>query len=456
MTPYQWTLAIGMIITGTLNTIFNKVQDWQHAPGKYGRDYCPGPDWSKDTGSGSGSGDANPAPCAFSHPFFQALCMFIGEALCLSVFYFMRCRGSADGAKAEPLRVNPFRFALPALCDMTATSLMYIGLLLTYASNFQMLRGSAVLFTGIISRIFLKRKLQGFHWAGMLLVLVGTALVGLDAVINPDTSASAPNPPLGNALIVLAQVARRLRRASGRPARPTRRAPRVAGGGRRAVLRGGTVHLVAECSAAPRRRPRGHLRHAHRDDAPRRLLLHPRRRGPLHLARPLRGRPRRDAAAGRRQRAARRHARRRHALHRVLQLLRRLGHKVALRRTPCAHRNPTHRPPAARAYPRAHATAPAGIVLDSVRTCSVWIFSLSVYAADPTSGHGQRFEWLQVVGFGVLLLGTLVYYEIVRLPCFSYPRPDTEPLLLPTSTTESIPPVEPLMAPSVQYPSRRT
>ena len=97
MTPYQWTLAIGMIITGTLNTIFNKVQDWQHAPGKYGRDYCPGPDWSKDTGSGSGSGDANPAPCAFSHPFFQALCMFIGEALCLSVFYFMRCRGSADG-----------------------------------------------------------------------------------------------------------------------------------------------------------------------------------------------------------------------------------------------------------------------------------------------------------------------------------------------------------------------
>ena len=125
-----------------------------------------------------------------------------------------------------------------------------------------------------------------------------------------------------------------------------------------------------------------------------------------------------------------------------------------------AHRapipSPSHRPPAARAYPRAHATAPAGIVLDSVRTCSVWIFSLSVYAADPTSGHGQRFEWLQVVGFGVLLLGTLVYYEIVRLPCFSYPRPDSEPLLLPTSAAESIPPVEPLMAPSVQYPSRRT
>ena len=127
-----------------------------------------------------------------------------------------------------------------------------------------------------------------------------------------------------------------------------------------------------------------------------------------------------------------------------------------------AHRapipTPTRRPPARRASlpARARATAPAGIVLDSVRTCSVWIFSLSVYAADPTSGHGQRFEWLQVVGFGVLLLGTLVYYEIVRLPCFSYPRPDSEPLLLPTSAAESIPPVEPLMAPSVQYPSRRT
>lgn len=37
--------------------------------------------------------------------------------------------------------VNPFIFAIPATCDIIATSIMYIGLNLTQASSFQMLRG---------------------------------------------------------------------------------------------------------------------------------------------------------------------------------------------------------------------------------------------------------------------------------------------------------------------------
>jgi hypothetical protein len=36
---------------------------------------------------------------------------------------------------------NPLIFFPPAICDMTATSIQYIGLTLTYASSFQMLRG---------------------------------------------------------------------------------------------------------------------------------------------------------------------------------------------------------------------------------------------------------------------------------------------------------------------------
>ena len=42
----------------------------------------------------------------------------------------------------------------------------------------------------------------------MVLVLAGTALVGLDSILTPDTSTSADkpsNPNLGNALIVVAQ-----------------------------------------------------------------------------------------------------------------------------------------------------------------------------------------------------------------------------------------------------------
>ena len=103
---------------------------------------------------------------------------------------------------------------MPALCDMTATSLMYVGLSLTDASVFQMLRGSVVIFTGIGSVLFLKnadgsrRRLGAHQWLGMLFVLVGTATVGTASyVCGSGASASdASKAALGNTLIVIAQV----------------------------------------------------------------------------------------------------------------------------------------------------------------------------------------------------------------------------------------------------------
>ena len=55
------------------------------------------------------------------------------------------------------------------------------------------------------------------------------------------------------------------------------------------------------------------------------------------------------------------------------------------------------------------------MVLDSLRTMVVWGFSLCVYAVDPSKG--QKFSWLQLFGFAILLNGTLVYNEILPLPC---------------------------------------
>jgi len=98
-------------------------------------------------------------------------------------------------------------FVLPACCDMTATSFMYVGLYWTYASVFQMLRGSVVIFTGILSVIFLKKKLYLYHWLGMVFVLAGLALVGLASVVSPvKDDTNAPHPLLGDIVIVAAQV----------------------------------------------------------------------------------------------------------------------------------------------------------------------------------------------------------------------------------------------------------
>ena len=48
-----------------------------------------------------------------------------------------------------------------------------------YASTFQMLRGTLVVFAGILTVILLKRRLRLHHWMGITLICAGAALVGV-------------------------------------------------------------------------------------------------------------------------------------------------------------------------------------------------------------------------------------------------------------------------------------
>ena len=53
-----------------------------------------------------------------------------------------RLADQEESEEPEPTPYNPLIFWPAALCDMTATSIQYIALTLTYASSFQMLRGN--------------------------------------------------------------------------------------------------------------------------------------------------------------------------------------------------------------------------------------------------------------------------------------------------------------------------
>lgn len=198
-TPYHFFLAFLMLVTGSVNTITTKYADISCA---FGVDYYP-----RDQ-----TGVSNPCPSRsegqhlFDHPFVQALCMFIGEFACLIAYKIITFIRSSKGEKSKVKDFNPLIFLLPALCDCTATSAMYVGLTLTYASQFQMLRGSVVIFTGLLSKFWLKNKLKGFHWVGMLLVLIGLVFVGLAALLGGSSGKSAPNPVLGDVIIIAAQV----------------------------------------------------------------------------------------------------------------------------------------------------------------------------------------------------------------------------------------------------------
>lgn len=76
--------------------------------------------------------------------------------------------------------------ALPAVCDICGTTLMNVGLLFVAASIYQMTRGALVLFVGLFSLIFLKRKLPVYKWFALFVVVAGVAVVGLAGALAKD------------------------------------------------------------------------------------------------------------------------------------------------------------------------------------------------------------------------------------------------------------------------------
>ncbi|OTF74331.1 transmembrane protein C2orf18-like protein [Euroglyphus maynei] len=213
-TKYQLFLAALMIITGSINTLATK--------------------WADDSVS---KGRDNKIK-KFNHPFLQAVAMFLGEFLCFLVYklmfrYYMRRNDNNEEELPDSIKgnrkFNPFIFMIPALCDMTATSIMYIGLNMTSSSSFQMLRGALIIFTGIFSIIFRKRRLRLYHWIGMFLVTGGLVIVGklviidlalkqllilflfffrigLSDMLSQKDNSEKNNSTIGNILIMLAQL----------------------------------------------------------------------------------------------------------------------------------------------------------------------------------------------------------------------------------------------------------
>jgi len=157
-------MSVLMVVTGSLNTVFVKLADMQTSENSVG-----------DT---EGSG------VFFNHPFLQAASMFLGEMLCIITFILLKFTGRLDedtneeGKKFHPIK-HGYIFLLPALCDMCATSLMYVGLNFTPASHFQIFRGSLIIFTGLLRVVWLRKGLEWYKWLGMVVILAGLGVVAV-------------------------------------------------------------------------------------------------------------------------------------------------------------------------------------------------------------------------------------------------------------------------------------
>ncbi|KAM7367749.1 hypothetical protein PAMP_014027 [Pampus punctatissimus] len=185
-TKYQLFLAGLMLTTGSINTLSAKWADMFSAAG------CRDDPEHK-----------------FSHPFLQAVGMFLGEFSCLAVFYILlyHDRRSPEPKMNAGQRFNPLIFLPPAMCDMTATSIMYVALNMTSASSFQMLRGAVIIFTGLLSVAFLGRRLLTSQWLGIVITILGLVIVGFADFFSGNKDEHKISDVItGDLLIIMAQV----------------------------------------------------------------------------------------------------------------------------------------------------------------------------------------------------------------------------------------------------------
>jgi hypothetical protein len=143
----------------------------------------------------------------YEQPVWQTLQMFLGEMLCfLPVIYtwLMTPRQSptlqlpfdseedsliSNKPNSPPQQLRGWKILLlwiPAACDLTGTTLMNIGLLYTPVSIYQMTRGALVLFVGVFSVIFLRRRLWLYQWVSLITVMAGVSLVGYSGSLIKD------------------------------------------------------------------------------------------------------------------------------------------------------------------------------------------------------------------------------------------------------------------------------
>lgn len=160
----------------------------------------------------------------FKKPWFQTESMFVGMLSCLIVYEIIRCCRKCKASKktdAESKLVESpeddsiqhwqhyIYVAAPAMCDLCATSLMNIGLFYLDASIWQMLRGSMVIFSAIMTIIFLKRKYYCYHWIGITLVTIGLVTVSASSFMktkDTPTNATAGEVVMSICLVVGAQI----------------------------------------------------------------------------------------------------------------------------------------------------------------------------------------------------------------------------------------------------------
>ena len=137
--------------------------------------------------------------------------MILGDMLCLVVYYIYiypsHSKSNMEEIRNENVpKPNMFIFLPSALLYLVDLAMHYVALQYTNVSQYQMLQGSNIIFVGLLSVFFLKKKLEWFRWIGMAVVIIGLVLVGASDLLKVNEEAGMSSYLIGDLIVVCAQV----------------------------------------------------------------------------------------------------------------------------------------------------------------------------------------------------------------------------------------------------------
>eukprot|EP00928_Gymnodinium_smaydae_P058586 TRINITY_DN41768_c0_g1_i1.p1 TRINITY_DN41768_c0_g1~~TRINITY_DN41768_c0_g1_i1.p1 ORF type:complete len:432 (+),score=53.33 TRINITY_DN41768_c0_g1_i1:56-1297(+) len=370
--PSTGTLAlliVGMLLSGSLNTIMTKIQFTITSIGIDGK------------------------PAVFKKSWSGAFNMMTAMAMVLAVercFFFCCARrqklpqadlsakliGEKEDRAAYMRKVR--LVGIPAAFDLLATALACIGMLYIPASVWQMLKGATLVFAAMFSVIFLKRKMLAYHWLGLTLCVVGICIVGLASILgesgddSSDSGKSSSNALVGITFVLAGQVVQASQVIAEEYLMKSLDLPAMHVVGYEGIW--GVIQMVFVVYPILYLLPGSD--HGHQEDVFDTLAMIS-NNGTLALA--------------------------------ILTYLFSCGTYNATGIAITGALSAVHR-----------------TMLDASRTMVIWAFDLLVHQLDPSSPFGEtwtRYSYLQLFGFFVLVIGQGIYGEVIRLPCLRYPPP---------------------------------
>ncbi len=145
----------------------------------------------------------------YSHVWMQTHNTFLGEFLCLLVYFIMKLFNTSkkedqekekekgyDTKESDNLVDNErsersekgepsiFIFILTSLCEFISSTLFGYALLNMPTSIYQMLRGGVVVLTSIFSSIFLNKVQSRHHVLGIFTVVASLVTIGISGIVN--------------------------------------------------------------------------------------------------------------------------------------------------------------------------------------------------------------------------------------------------------------------------------